>query len=1164
MKINQIFEKPVDRKIEGVIKADDLESLKLEVEEYVFTAEISTRLSNFFDAYNNYYGANGVWISGFFGSGKSHLLKMLALLLENHTVDGQQALEYFLPKCGDEAMLKGEMQQAVSIPSRSILFNIDQKADTISKTETDAVLSVFVKVFNEMCGYYGKQGYVAQFERDLDGRGQLAGFKRAYQDAAGISWETGREQIILEKQNIAQAYAQASGDSVEASLGIMDHYRSDYKVSIEDFAEMVQAYVETQEPGFRLNFFVDEVGQYVADNIKLMTNLQTIAESLATKCRGQSWVVVTAQDEIDKVLGEMKQREGTDFSKIQDRFKTRMKLTSANVDEVIQKRLLKKNARGETRLETLYQQERNNFGTLFDFSDGSIRYRGFRDEGHFQASYPFVPYQFPLFQAAIKNLSDHSAFEGRHSSVGERSMLGVFQQVVIEIIEAEIGHLATFDLMFEGIRTTLKSQIQSAVLKAEQHLENEFAVRVLKALFLVKYVKEFKATPRNLRVLLHGSFDQDFEALRNQIAEALSALEQQTYIQRNGEVYEFLTDEEKDVEQEIKNTEVDSGEVAQTLGEILFSDIVRDRKIRDAVTGQDFQFTKKLDDRQIGREQELAIHFVTPFYEHSDDITTLQANSMGRAELLVVLPSDDRLVRDLLMAEKTAKYVRLNQSSTQQDSVRRILGDKLILNTQRRKNIRDLVAGMVAKARLFAVGSEIETSSQDARTRVLTGFHELITSVYPNLRMLQGIKYNENEIGKYLKLTQNTMFSGDAGGFSEAEGEMLAFIQGNNRTGVRTTLKSLEEYFSRKPYGWYLAAIQCILAKLCGRGKVEVRSDGNLLEEAALERALRNTHGFPNVVLDPQIEFTASQVRGLKDFYNGFFDRPAGANEARALGKETSEAFKDLLHELETLAVRRDSYPFLTALDGPLGTLQDLVGKPYTFFLTDLRAQEDDFFDLKETVLDPLRRFMSGGSREIYDQAARFMLQQQPNFSALNSTEPQQLQAILDDPDCYRGDQIRSAKTLMDGLNATIQEMVASEREQAIQAVAALQTRLQAMDEFQSLNTDQQEALNADFEAFPRELQRQILIPVIRDAQRRFEADIYPQRLTQMTAWAQQAHAEEPGAVREKPPEYITRQSLQVTFNKAYLADEPDVDEYLAALREVMLQAISRNKRIQI
>ena len=81
-----------------------------------------------------------------------------------------------------------------------------------------------------------------------------------------------------------------------------------------------------------------------------MTNLQTIAESLATKCRGRAWIIVTAQEDMDKVSGEMSKQQGNDFSKIQARFHTRMKLTSTNVDEVIQKRLLTKNDAGEVEL----------------------------------------------------------------------------------------------------------------------------------------------------------------------------------------------------------------------------------------------------------------------------------------------------------------------------------------------------------------------------------------------------------------------------------------------------------------------------------------------------------------------------------------------------------------------------------------------------------------------------------------------------------------------------------------------------------------------------------------------------------------------------------------------------------------------------------------------
>ena len=210
MILKTIFNKPVDRPIEGVIKADDEASLRLEVEEYVLTNEVEKRLEAFLDAYNNYEGANGVWISGFFGSGKSHLLKILAILLEDREIDGVRSLDLFLPKCIDNEILRADLKRAVSIPSKSILFNIDQKADVISKSQFDALLAVFVKVFDEMCGYYGKQGHIAQFERDLDSRGLYNKFTTAYLSQAGKEWQKGREQALLESRNIAKAYGEAT------------------------------------------------------------------------------------------------------------------------------------------------------------------------------------------------------------------------------------------------------------------------------------------------------------------------------------------------------------------------------------------------------------------------------------------------------------------------------------------------------------------------------------------------------------------------------------------------------------------------------------------------------------------------------------------------------------------------------------------------------------------------------------------------------------------------------------------------------------------------------------------------------------------------------------------------------------------------------------------
>jgi len=194
MRLNEIFAKDVQRPIEGVIKADDVAHLGTEVEEYVLTNEAAKGLELLLEAYTNYTNANGVWISGFFGSGKSHLLKMLAHLLgdvEGQDFDRTQVIESFRSKATD-AFLPPLLDKAARIQAKSLLFNIDQKATLITKDQTDALLKVFVKVFDESRGYYGNHGHVARFERDLDNRGQYAAFKDAFERIAGIPWTQGR------------------------------------------------------------------------------------------------------------------------------------------------------------------------------------------------------------------------------------------------------------------------------------------------------------------------------------------------------------------------------------------------------------------------------------------------------------------------------------------------------------------------------------------------------------------------------------------------------------------------------------------------------------------------------------------------------------------------------------------------------------------------------------------------------------------------------------------------------------------------------------------------------------------------------------------------------------------------------------------------------------
>lgn len=788
----------------------------------------------------------------------------------------------------------------------------------------------------------------------------------------------------------------------------------------------------------------------------------------------------------------------------------------------------------------------------------------------------------PRQPVVTRRRSQHSAFEGKHSSVGERSMLGVFQQVAIQIGDHEIGQLATFDLMFEGIRTALKSNIQRAIIQAENHLDGPFAIRLLKTLFLVKYVKEFKPTLRNLCVLMLDGFNQDLPALRKRVEEALSLLEQQTYVQRNGELYEYLTDEEKDVEQEIKNTEVESSDVAAELEKIVFDHVIKQRKIRYDENGQDYPFSRKLDDRLHGREYELAIHVISPLHENAESESILRMQSMGRDELLVLMPADERLVRDILMYKRTEKYIRQNISITQQEAVKRILTDKGFQNRERYAELQQRVQSLMGKAKLFVAGAGIEIGSEDAQTRVLRGFHELISRAYPNLRMLRGITYTENDIATCLKHSQQGLFGNDATSLAESEQEMLAFIQSNNRIGVRTTLKNLLEKFERKPYGWYYAAVLCILANLCARGKVEVRIDGNLLEEDELERALRNTHGHGNVVLEPQVEFTASQVRALKEFFEDFFDAPPRDSEAKALAKETGNAFQKLVHELTPLAALVSQYPFLKALTPVLEKLKELTGKPYTWYLTELTRQEDALLDMKESVIDPVPKFMKGPQKDIFDHARKFVQTQEPNFAYIDGDETAQLAASLNDPECFKGNRMQQVNLLLETLQKKLTAQIEAEIAKARDAIAALKDRLCGMAEFGALNSEQQGQITRPFNEFSAAIERQTLIAVIRDTLRRFEESEYQRLLSQMTSWAQPAPTPEPvpepgetttpdEGLSPTPPvkpepriEYVPSRSVKVSFDKAWLADETDVERYLESMREALLDEIRKGKRIQI
>jgi polyhydroxyalkanoate synthesis regulator phasin len=1167
--IESIFEKPIDRQIDGVIKADDEASLKVELQEYVLTNEIERNFAKFLNAYNNYTVANGVWISGFFGSGKSHLLKMLALVLENREVDGATALSFFEGKFKDNPMAMADLKKAVDIPSTSILFNIDQRATIISKTQDDAILAVFQKVFDEACGYYGKVPHVAAFERDLDAKGKLKDFKSAFENHAGLAWERGREQVVLEEPNIAAAYAEITGKAEADAKGILDKYRRDLAISIEDFADQVKAFIDRQEKGFRLNFFVDEVGQYIANNTKLMTNLQTVAESLNTKCKGQAWIIVTAQQEMSDIIGDMTRQQEHDFSKIQARFAHRMPLNSKDVAEVIQKRLLAKTEDGHSALVELYGREKNNMRTLFEFTDGSRTFRTFDDGEHFATSYPFARYQYDLFQSAIQELSKHNAFEGKHSSVGERSMLGVFQEVAKSIKDLEIGTLASFDRMFEGIRSALKSSVQQSINQAENNLPDEFAVQVLKALFLVKYVREFKPSIHNITILMLDTLDGDQKALRRKVEEALARLEQESYVQRNGDLYEFLTDEEKDIENEIKSTHVDPVEVGAELNTLIFDQIVKARKISHGNINHDYAYTRRIDDQSHGREYELAINVITPFHDNSGDTSFFKSTSLDREELIIVLDEDNRLLSDLKVLLQTEKYVKQAHASSMRDDLQVIVRERAEQNNRRRKEVLTRLGSLLSKADFVVRGQQIDIGGEDPAGRIMKGFQNLLDQVYPNLSMLRGVSYAESDLTKNMDQAKDGLFGdGGAADLTEAEQAVFDAIVRDKTKGLRATIKSVAERFEKKPYGWPLAAIQNQLAILFGRNKIDAKSDSNALDGLRFVQALKNTHGHGQIILEPQVEFSAAQVRQLTQFHNEFFNDVTSIKDAKMLALATQQKLDDERQELEILHGKAVQFPFLDQLGPVVAQLKEISGKSYQWLLEDLSKVSDDLLDAKENTISPIRTFMGGAQKDIYEDARHFIRTAEANFQGELKAEADAIREMLADNAVFRGGTIQSLKAKLETLKEKVHARVDDVRKAALKSIGDRKKAFEADADFGKLSAEHQANFSNAFDAALSSIKAQTLIAVVRDIQRQFEDSEYPGLLARMQLLAKRgsetggSDGTPDGGVTE--PSIVPIRNVYVSAPKAVLQDEGDLDEYLSVFREAVLEEIKSGKKVSV
>jgi hypothetical protein len=287
--------------------------------------------------------------------------------------------------------------------------------------------------------------------------------------------------------------------------------------------------------------------------------------------------------------------------------------------------------------------------------------------------------------------------------------------------------------------------------------------------------------------------------------------------------------------------------------------------------------------------------------------------------------------------------------------------------------------------------------------------------------------------------------------------------------------------------------------------------------------------------------------RTLRDFYSNFFDTPSAANNETALAQDIKTAFQSLSRELQGLLLRQREYPFLYDLHRPLKQIEALARQPESFFLTDFHQQIDALLNYKETVIAPIRGFMAGEQKTIYDACQSFLRQQEENLGYVSADTTNALRELLADPNCYLGEKMLSAQQHMLSLQNEIQRRLNAERRQAQREISQRKQTLHAMDAYQNLSPDQQQQINTEIEAFIAKLDMLTMVTAIRNSRRCFLEEIYPALLT-----------------RAQGVPTISLHNIYPTVNQHLLVNEKETDAYLAQLRQAIIEALEKDNTISL
>ena len=827
--LHELYAKPIDRSFNPAVNASDFnaETVKVEINEYVFTDEI---INSLYDVLSNVRDRrtahNGIWINGYFGSGKSHFLKFLDYCLHpEYSADAlyrlAEAVKEHDPLLNPSSNCKVTVEEINSLvawlsgaQAETILFNIGSVAN--SNTGAQKVFTeVFWHEFNRRRGYNYFSLPLAQYlEKVLDEKEKFDEFKQKLFDEFGWDWN----EIAAELANTELDTILEVAKDVVPTLSIdvirQRIVKNEFPLTVEAFMKELRSYVASKPDNFRLVFFADEISQFIDNRSALLLQLQQIVSDLHEACEGKVWIACTAQQDLSEILGDCHISKTTDdYGKIMGRFQVKVSLKGTNTEYITQKRILEKKGSASIALENTFDKIRGNITAQLLFPTG---YNTFRDKEEYAAYYPFIPYQFML----MMNIFDAFVAQGfvdKEVKGNERSIIKITHSVANQTKDQEVGNLISFDQFYNAMfRGSLTNKGQKAIATANSIIENyspnrELGQKVVNVLFMICNMDEqqrrvFPATIDYVTSLLMRNVDENKQRLKNDVQSVVDYLVDNNILRRDTladgktEVYAFFTEEERRVASSIGNQYVDNDFMANQL-----IDFIRDYlapQNRESFCSSKFSIGGIVNGKTfLTSNPDISVEFVL-----ETDATVHEyafRNLRNRLAFFMAdrFAADPQLRNRLTWVCKVRKFLQSPDGQSTSDTRKAALDKFRQMANDEAKEIEKLLKDLFNSAYVISGQQQLtvasSTKDKDRYTEALTRH---LQNVYAYAKIANGSDVPKTEADLKAKIMRPSLKDEYTNNpVTAPETEIENYLR---RHGGEANLKDIVKDFAAAPYGW--------------------------------------------------------------------------------------------------------------------------------------------------------------------------------------------------------------------------------------------------------------------------------------------------------------------------------------------------------------------------